>query len=212
MRVLNLVCALSKYQMHVHPRGPCCYDEDLQSVDKAYHLVTHYPLTTDLVNSDKIKINVVEIIGDATFSSACWIFGLTLTGMDLYDSCILILIINGNAITVPSARVLIDKAALPKVDAEAAVGPVFPLRGNSNTGRNILWFYWIPCGDDRWLQISTTDMNFLGTRTAALVSDAQVTQKLAGGELLVSISEVDHVKEIFQHARNAFDILQTLLL
>lgn len=57
----------------------------------------------------------------------------------------------------------------------------------------------------------TTDMKFLGTRRATVVSDAQVTQKLAGGELLVSISEVNHVKEIIQHSRTAFDILQTVL-
>lgn len=210
-RVRNLVCALSKYQMHVHPRGLYCYEEDLQSMEKAYDMKPKYPLTADLLRTEKIQINVAEIIGDTTLSSACWILGSKLTGMDLYDSCILILNVNGNKIAVPSARVLTDKAALPKADAEAAIGPVFPLRGNSNTGRDILWLYWIPCGDDRWLQVSTTDMKFIGTRMASIVSDAQVTQKLAGGELLVSISEVAHVKEIVQHSKTASDVLQTLL-
>ena len=210
-RVRNLVCALSKYQMRVHPRGLYCYEEDLQSMDKAYQTTTNYPLTADLVHSDKLEINVVEIIGDTTLSSACWMFSSKLTGMDLYDSCVLILNVSDNKIAIPSARVLTDKAAQPKLDAEAAIGPVFPLRGNSNTGRDILWFYWIPCGDDKWLQVSTTDMKFLGPRTATVVSDARVTQMLAGGELLVSISEVAHVKEIVQHSRTAFEVLQTLL-
>ncbi|CAF9934422.1 hypothetical protein IMSHALPRED_009712 [Imshaugia aleurites] len=210
-RVRNLVCALSKFQMHVHPRGLYCYEEDLQNMDKAYDMRTEYPLTATPVNSDKVAINVVEIIGDTTLSSACWMFGSKLTGMELYDSCVLILDVNGHTIAVPSARVLTDKAAMPKLDAEVAIGPVFPLRGNSNTGRDICWFYWIPYGNDKWLQLSTTDMKFLGARTASIVSDAQVTQKLAGGELLVSISEVDHVKEIVRHSKTAFDILQTLL-
>lgn len=210
-RVRNLVCALSKYQMHVHPRGLYCYEEDLQSIDEAYDTRAIYPLTTDQQSSEKAEIDVIAIIGDTALSSACWMFGSKLTGMELYDSCVLILKVHGNSIAVPSARVLTDKAAQPKLDAEAAIGPVFPLRGNSNTGRDILWFYWIPCGDDKWLQVSTTDMKFLGTRMAPIVSDAQVTQKLAGGELLVSISEVGHVKEIVQHSKTAFDVLQTLL-
>lgn len=210
-RVRNLVCALSKYQMHVHPRGLYCYEEDLQTMDKAYDIRADYPLTTDQQSSENVEIDVVAIIGDTALSSACWTFGSKLTGMELYDSCVLILNVNGNVIAIPSARVLTDKAAQPKLDAEAAIGPVFPLRGNSNTGRDILWFYWIPCGDDKWLQVSTTDMKFLGTRMAPIVSDAQVTQKLAGGELLVSISEVGHVKEIVQHSKTAFDVLQTLL-
>ena len=210
-RARNLVCALSKYQMHVHPRGLYCYEEDLQSIEKAYDQKLHYPLTADQMSGETIEIKVVEIIGDTTLSSACWMFGSKLTGMDLYDSCVLIMNVNDNLVAIPSARVLTDKAAMPKVDAEAAIGPVFPLRGNSNTGRDILWFYWIPLGDGKWLQVSTTDMKFLGTRRATVVSDAQVTQKLAGGELLVSISEVNHVIEIIQHSRTAFDILQTVL-
>ena len=210
-RIRNLVCALSKYQMHIHPRGLYCYEEDVQTMDQAYEKRAQFPLTTDQASSNKIEINVIEIIGDTTLSSACWFFGSKLTGMELYDSCVLILKINGSTIAVPSARVLTDKAGLPKLDAEAAIGPIFPLRGNSNTGKDILWVYWIPCGGDRWLQVSTTDMKFLGTRMATVVSDAQVTQKLSGGELLVSISEVKHVKEIVEHSKTAFDILQIIL-
>ena len=201
-RIRNLVCALSKYQMHLHPRprGLYCYEEDAQSLEKAYETRLEYPLPTDSSNGDNIEINVEEIIGDTALSSACCIFGSKLTGMQLYDSCVLILRVNSETFAIPSARVLTDKAALPRVDVEAAKGPLFSLRGNSNTGRDILRFYWIPCGDDRWLQVATIEMKFLGTQTASIVSDAQVTQKLAGGELLVSISEVDHVKEIVQYS------------
>ena len=118
-------------------------------MDKAFDLKVHYPLAADQTSGEAVEIKVDQIVGDTTLSSACWMFASKITGMELYDSCVLILNVNGNRNAVPAARVLTNKAALPKVDAEAAIGPVFPLRGNSNTGRDILWFYWVPCGDDR---------------------------------------------------------------
>lgn len=71
--------------------------------------------------------------------------------------------------------------------------------------------YWIPCGEGRWLQAQTTDLKFLGLRSAKIRSDAQVTQKFTKGELLVSLSVVDHVKEIVSHSKTAFEIVQNLL-
>ncbi len=210
-RIRRLIATLSKYQIHVHPRGIYCYDEDLQSLDTIYDMEAYYPLLSGDIDSGNCEIDVVAIIGDTLLSSACWMFGSKLSGLDLYDSCVLILHVRGSTIAIPAARVLTDKTAAPKLDVEAGISPLFPLRGNSNTGRDIYWMYWIPCGEGRWLQVKTTDMKFLGVRSAEIRSDAQVTQKLAKGELLVSLSEVNHVKEIVQHSRTGFDIVQNLL-
>ena len=51
-RVLDLTLALAKYQMHFHPRGIYCYNEDLLSARTfcshvstiSHHLQPHYPL------------------------------------------------------------------------------------------------------------------------------------------------------------------------
>ena len=210
-RVRRLIATLSKHQMHVHPRGIYCYEEDLQRLDTRYDMEAYYPLLPGDIDSGSCEIDVIAIIGDTLLSSACWMFGSKLSGLDLYDSCVLILHVRGSNIAIPAARVLTDRAAAPKPDVEAGIGPLFPLRGNSNTGRDIYWMYWIPCGEGKWLQVQTTDMKFLGVRSAEVRSDAQVTQKLAKGELLVSLSEVNHVKEIVQHSRTGFDIVQNLL-
>lgn len=210
-RIRQLITTLSKYQMHVHPRGIYCYEEDLQKLDTIYDMEAYYPLLSGDVDSGNCEIDVVGIIGDTLLSSACWMFGSKLWGLDLYDSCVLILNVRGSTISISAARVLTDKTAAPKPDVEAGIGPLFPFRGNSNTAKDIYWVYWIPCGESIWLQVQTTDMKFLGVRSAEIRSDAQVTQKLAKGELLISLSEVNNVKEIVQHPRTGFDIVQNLL-
>lgn len=211
VRIRRVICALSQYQMHVHPRGIYCYEEDVKQLDTVYDTTNTYPLLLDEISSGKVEICVVAVVGDTLLSSACWMFGSKLSGMDLYDSCALTLNVRGRMISIPAARVLTDRAAAPKSDAEAGIGPRFPHRGNSNTGRDIYWMYWIPCEGGKWLQVQTTDMKIIGNRTAEIVSDTQVTQKLARGELLVSISEVEHVKGIVRHSNSGFGILQNSL-
>lgn len=90
IRVRRVICAISKYQMRVHPRGIYCYEEDLQSLEKVYDSRKEYPLTSEEICSSKVEITVTAIVGDTLLSSACWMFGSKLTGMDLYDSCVVI--------------------------------------------------------------------------------------------------------------------------
>lgn len=112
---------------------------------------------------------------------------------------------------MPAARVLTDQTGKPRADVETGIARIFPPRGGSNTGKNVSWVYWIPCGEGRWLQAQTTDMKFLGVRSAEVRSDAQVSERLAKAELFISLSDVNHVKEIVQHSRTAVNILQNLL-
>lgn len=116
--------------MHVHPRGIYCYEEDLQKLDTVHETKASYPLLPSDVDSGSCEINVVAVIWDTLLSSACWVFGSKLSGLDLYDSCVLILHIRGSTVAIPAARVLTDKPAAPKPDVEAGIGPLFPLRGN----------------------------------------------------------------------------------
>ena len=67
---------------------------------KTYETRSEYPLPADSSNADNIEINVEGIISDTTLSSACWIFGSKLTGMQLYDSCVLILRINSETFAI----------------------------------------------------------------------------------------------------------------
>lgn len=69
--------------------------------------------------------------------NASSMFGLNLMGMGLYDSCILILNIRRTTIAEIAARVLTYKAAAPKPNVEAGIGPLLPFVGNSNSGRDI---------------------------------------------------------------------------
>lgn len=213
MRIRNLVFALSKYQMHVHPRGRYSYEEDLQVVKSIENVHTGYPLAQAELDRGTVDLHIMAVIGDTMLSSAAWMFGHKLSGMDLYDSCIVILALNGKSIAIPSARVLTDAAPPRRADdVEVGKEPIFSPKGGSNRGRDITWWYWIPCGQGRWLQLSTTDMRFRGEhRTASILSDDQVTKKLRSGDLIVGISEVAHVKDTIRASRTSCEILQNLL-
>lgn len=214
-RIRRLIFALSKYQMHVHPRGAYCYEEDVQSCDTSYNMQARFILTPEDLHRGEVTLSVVSIVGDTLLSSATWLFGSKLSGMDLYDSCIVVLELNCTTVAIPSARVLSGKprgklSSWPS-DEETGVDRQFPPRGGSNTGTDITWWYWIPCGEGKWLQTHSEDMRFLGKRTASIVSDEQVTKTLASGELLVGISEVGHVHEIVRNSVDGSEVLQNIL-
>lgn len=113
--------------------------------------------------------------------------GSKLSGMDLYDSCIVVLNVRGATVSIPSARVLTDKPPQqgPSRGVEFGMERFSPARGTPrgtpkgggpNGEENISWWYWIPCGHDVWLQMHTTDMKILGKRTASVLRDQQVTE------------------------------------
>lgn len=210
-RIRHLVFAVSKYQMHVHPRGHYCYMEDERTIDKFEEVRSEYALSPAEIGDDAVNLSVDAVIGDTMLSSTAWILGSKMLGMDLYDSCIVILNIKGISIAIPSARVLTDLPPQRSSDVEIGTEPQFPPRGGSNRGRDIAWWYWIPCKDGLWLQFHSEEMKFLGQKRAFILSDEQVTRKLKSGDLFVGISEVSHVKQIVHHSAAGCALLQDLL-
>ena len=208
-RIRHLVFALSRYQTHVHPRGSYCYTEDLQSVSRLDDVEYEFPLEP-MKEGGVVKIYIDGVIGDTVLSSATWTFGAGISGMDLYDSCIVRLKIKGTTISIPSARVLTDTRPR-NVDVEFGKETLRPPRGGSNTGQFIAWWYWIPCGNGRWLQMHTDGMRILGERQARVVSDEQITALLQGRELFVSIQEVEEVREIVRRSTKGCDVLCNIL-
>ena len=218
-RIRRLALALSAYQIHVHPRGVYSYEEDLQPLHRVQNLQRCFVPTSEEREHGAVELSVTGIIGDTVLSSVCWILGSNFTGLQLYDACIIILDVKGTSTAIPCARVLSDKPP-PGPDMEIGmetkfpprgVEPRYPPKGGPNRGTAITWWYWIPCGENLWLQTHTTDMKFLGKRTADLLSDEQVTKKLTSGDLFIGMSEVAHVKEVVQNANAACDILQEFL-
>lgn len=210
-RVRALVLALSRYQMHVHPRGLYCYGEDRESLAAIGQLRICFPLTSHERSRRSVDIIVTSVIGDTLLSSAAWIFGLKMPAMDMYDTCIVILDVNGTSIAIPASRVLTDAPPPRSPDVEIGEEPQYPPKGGSNRGKNIAWWYWIPCDDGSWLQVPSTDMQFLGKRSAAVLTDDEVTLKLKSGTLFVGITEVAHVKETVQNSAKGFEVLRQLL-
>ena len=126
MRVLDLLVALSKYQMHVHPRGSYSYREDVNSVENACDVLTRcilkfeFPLdsmprisTGGALNVSTltshpspsripdtgvtVDITIHAVMGDTFLSSVAWFCGSKYTPMDLYDCCIIFLEISDHA-------------------------------------------------------------------------------------------------------------------
>jgi hypothetical protein len=219
IRIRRLALALSTYQIHVHPRGVYSYEEDSQPLRRVENVQKEFTLTLEEISHGTVELSVTAIIGDTILSSVCWILGSKLTGLQLYDSCIIILDIKGTPVAIPCARVLTDKPPSfsdIEIGAEVqfpprGVEPRHPPRGGGNRGTGISWWYWIPCGENRWLQAHTTDMKFLGKRSADILSDDQVTKKLTSGDLFIGMSEVAHVKEVVRYSVAACHVLQEFL-
>ena len=218
-RIRRLVFALSEYQINLHPRGVYSYEEDTKSLDRIENVQAVFTLTPDEAARGNVDLSVVAVVGDTLLSSAAWILESKFTGLQLYDTCIIILDVRGVSVAIPCARVLSDKP-LPESDIEAGskpqfpqkgVEPRFPPKGGHNRGQDISWWYWIPCGEKMWLQAHSTDMKFLGKRTADVLSDEGVTKKLLSGDLFIGMSEVAHVQAAVQSSRKTCQTLQVLL-
>jgi hypothetical protein len=213
-RVLDLVFALSLYQMRVHPRGEYAYVDGLQTIDALETVLTEISLQdVGLVQqSGKFKVKIEGVIGDTMLSSAAWTFGSNLTGMDLYDSCIVILNIRDRKVSVPSARIITDVRPDMAKDVEAPLEIKFPVRGGSNSGGpTVHWNYWIPCSGGDWLHVRTQGLCVRGDYEATRVTDAQVTQKLESGELFNSLTHVNEVREIVRNSSIGCQVLSKIL-
>lgn len=216
-RLLSLASGASWHLAQRHPRTAESYLQDLtdpsdiQSYMSSSKLVYDwrlgmgdYRLSTNCTwNSirpgQSVDVEILAIIGDTLLASVAWIQGYRLTDLDLYDACLAFIKINGHKHTfmIPTGRVLSGNVAQvknPSKDTEAGVSPKFipklgPCRGEDNG-----WVYWIPLDEDRWLYI-VCDLNSVGNHHALVISSAELTRRLEIGDLWVSITHADDVKQ-----------------
>lgn len=212
-RVRGLVQALSLYQMHVHPRCLYCYEEDARTINNGYALMPEFPLSeAEGSCSEPVTVFISAVIGDTLLSSACFITGSDVATLDLYDTCVVIVKIKDAEIAIPAARVVTAPPPARVADVETASELLTAPRGSTNLGKRFLtWWYWIPCGEDLWLELQTTDMQILGERRARILSGEQVTKHLSSGKFYISFSEVSQIAKTVTYSRMAFKAMQTLV-
>jgi hypothetical protein len=226
-RLLALATALSKYQVLNHPRGAYSYTEDTQNpstirelLEKTdFKLLGYFRLPGDVKSGDTFDMSVVAVIGDTVLSSISWIMGHPLTGMDLYDCCILALQDSGETVLIPAARVLACRLnGDVKTDIEATVANVPREKGITNSGANVSWVYWIPSSGNWWLTFSTTwttatnrAMPVIGKRAMTVTSSSEISDKLKTGELLVSLTSVTEVEDTVKKSIIAAQVVRDML-
>ena len=236
-RVVKLMSALASYLTSVHPRGEIAYStaavapEELRIIIFQSSPSLYYPLPPEIdsfaVRKKKlIEIDINAVIGDSALSSAAWIAGtLHLTPTDLYDCCIISFSICTlkldalpQVVTIPCARVLsgipIFSKVLPQIDEEVIRlpgPPKFIPKHTGNAGGN--WCYFIPCEQGLWLffrKNMTEDV--VGKYTAEVLTDIQVTAMLAEGDMNISLSHVDDIKQIVDLSEQVRQILLQILV
>jgi hypothetical protein len=103
-RLRRLVFALSKYQVHLHPRTSLSYAGDIDVVDSVENVRSEYPLHD--YDKEIIPISVHGVIPDTLLASTSWIFGSKQGGFDFYDTCIVVFNTPEGMISIPAARAL----------------------------------------------------------------------------------------------------------
>lgn len=215
-RVCRLVLALSKYQQHLHPRSISSYADDMDTTASLPGILSSYPMECN--NQTSAAVSVTGIIGDTLLGSAAWIFGSKRGGFDFYDSCVVILDTAEGKLAIPAARALSSKPPLHRTDSEWGTqtshlprGGLLP-QGNPKISYldGIRWCYWIPCLDGHWLYFTTPQTTGKGVRRASVLSDQQVTDTLARGELFISLKHVSEVKEVIENSVLAYKCLLEL--
>lgn len=197
-RVFDLMFALSKYQMHIHPRSKYAYEDDLQSSEEWRKIgcygISHIPILAQSI-PDKFELLIVAVMGDTTLTSAAWLVGSKLSGMDLYDSCVLILNIRGTYVSVPAARALCSSTNL-NTDVEGS-SHVFSPKGSLSQGpETVRWHYWIPAPNKCWMHMQSDGLKILGKREIAVWTEAETTHHLLTSGLNISIRSVEELKEV----------------
>lgn len=216
-RAMDLTMGLARYQTYIHPRGVYSYGEDifttplLRSIfsQVQYCLQSEFALRQCSIAEDNVNVTVVAVVGDHILTSAAWMHGSALTGVDLYDCCLVFLQTKSSTIAVPATRVLSETiSAVPfKHDVENIVRPRFIPRSAPNTGQGLIWWYWVPCESGCWLQLQSDNMKILGQRKAEVVTDKQVTQVLQAGHLNISLEKVEDVKQVTNLSLQAGHVL-----
>ncbi|KAI1923074.1 hypothetical protein LOZ52_001229 [Ophidiomyces ophidiicola] len=226
-RLFALSVALSKYQVLDYPRGAYSYGEDVQDPAKIQDLLIQtdrrfcdvLKIPGPVVIGNTVEVEITAVIGDTLLSSVSWIMGATMTGMDLYDSCILAINTTSGPILVPAARVLAGNIpGESQGNPESTLSSYFLPKGSSNTGTGLSWVYWIPCQNHSWFTFSTPwttalgqNMPVVGKRKGTIVTASDITSALSSGELLVSLTSVAAVKDVVRRSRIAANLLIEML-
>ncbi|PVI02128.1 hypothetical protein DM02DRAFT_670802 [Periconia macrospinosa] len=227
-RLLALSVAVSRYQVLNHPRGAYCYTEDAHEPtiiknhldESQLDILDHFQLPHQTTIGSVVEVSVAAVIGDTLLSSVAWLMGSPLTGMYLYDSCILVLRSSEKTLLVPACRVLAGRVDLDQdVDPELTMPSTFLPKGVSNSGADISWWYWIPCGGNTWMSYHTPwatptkqSLRITGKREMAVISAENITEQLRRGELLVSLSSVKDVEDVVAQSAVAASILRKMML
>jgi hypothetical protein len=130
-------------------------------------------------------------------------------GYDFYDTCVILLVVNGSTIAIPAARCTSPPPFV--TDDEHGINTRHPPRGGTNTGSDLEWWYWVPCEDDRWLFFGTNSMNLRGCRQAYILSGEQVSELLRRGDFFASFKDVSELKDVVENSTLACDYLLEFL-
>ena len=232
-RVVNLMVALSKYMISVHPRRENAYRDnvstalELRKVIIETPTILNYPTVSHQTeflqpsnhNRPQVDIEIHAVIGDPILVSAVWLANVPgLTFENMYDTCILCLKLppSGNTCryaTIPSVRFFsgvsvseppsFDEETNQPLDTTPQWLPKGQLRDTPST-----WWYLIPAGERGWLIVKhAVESPVLGKHSAELASDERVTAILSRGHLLVSIGHVNDVKSALENSRKARETL-----
>lgn len=227
-RLLSLAAALSKYQVLNHPRGAHSYAEDAQDPvilkkyfdDADFEISERLPLPQLPNPGSDVEITVAAVLGDTLLSSVAWLMGSTLTGMELYDSCILVIRSSNTTLLVPACRVLSGRLINEQEpDPESTLPSPFVPKGASNDGKDISWRYWIPCGGGTWVLYSTpwatlkkADLSVVGTKTMRVTTEDSVTNELREGTLMVSMNSVKDVEASVEQSTKVAMMMNDMML
>ncbi|KAI0296915.1 hypothetical protein B0F90DRAFT_1669651 [Multifurca ochricompacta] len=157
------------------------------------------PRHFDPSKSSSIEIEITAMIGDSVLSSALWMVGSDKSPMDMYDSCVVFLSfppslpspsspslgppLAPSTFAIPAARVGRSMGDVNTPDTEKST-PVFAPRGTCARCSEYThtWWYWIPCGPNRWLQIQSKNLMAVSGRcTAEVLDDGQLSALLGAG-------------------------------
>jgi len=232
-RVVNLLMALSKYTISVHPRREDAYWDNVSTASELRRIITetpimlNYPLSESLkssnYNTSQVDIEIHSIIGDPTLISAVWLANIPgLTFENMYDTCILSLKLplfgaTSQYATMPCVRFLVSGSASDSLPFDEETNepldsaPHFYLKSRLPEFP-CTWWYLIPAGEGSWLVIRQDVLSpALGKHSAEVMSDERVTAILSRGNVQNSITHVDDVKSALDNSRKARETLTEIL-
>lgn len=219
-RIVQLLGGVSRYLILKHARLPYAYPDDVATLDKIQTLLVEVNFTLSMTyleddttiqalersSSQVVSLEIVGIIGDTVLSSATWLASFqleTMTAENLYDSCLVAIRADGILHLIPAARVFSRPEQVDHTrDPERPPQRQQIARGTTNLGHNF-WTYWIPIRRNTWLQIRALPVRIIGTVSAKIVSDEQITSLIRSPEISVSLDDVQSVLQAVELAAQA---------